>query len=89
MMLKGRESLIRLIGRRRRFLRLRSLITSSVPQIGYKEDKDEVNTESGNGNGDEQWVDCPVCGAKVRGEEPVINSHLGTYKFLLFLMLVF
>ncbi|XP_010326919.2 fanconi-associated nuclease 1 homolog isoform X1 [Solanum lycopersicum] len=76
MMLKGRESLIRLIGRRRRFLRLRSLITSSVPQIGYKEDKDEVNTESGNGNGDEQWVDCPVCGAKVRGEEPVINSHL-------------
>ncbi|XP_015088473.1 fanconi-associated nuclease 1 homolog isoform X5 [Solanum pennellii] len=76
MMLKGRESLIRLVGRRRRFLRRRSLITSSVPQIGYKEDKDEVNTESGNGNGDEQWVDCPVCGAKVRGEEPVINSHL-------------
>ncbi|KAL3329489.1 hypothetical protein AABB24_036529 [Solanum stoloniferum] len=78
MILKGRESLIRLIGRRRRFLRRRSLITSSVPQIGCKEDKDEVNTESGNGNGngDEEWVDCPVCGKKVRGEEAVINSHL-------------
>ncbi|KAK6781375.1 hypothetical protein RDI58_023559 [Solanum bulbocastanum] len=91
MILKGRESLIRLIGRRRRFLRRRSLITSSVPQIGCKEDKDEVNTESGfgngngveesgngngNGNGDEEWVHCPVCGKKVRGEEPVINSHL-------------
>ncbi|XP_055814033.1 fanconi-associated nuclease 1 homolog isoform X2 [Solanum dulcamara] len=74
MMLKGRESLIRLIGRRRRFLRCRSLITTSVPQIGSKEDKDEVSTESGNG--DEVWVDCPVCGKKVRGEEPVINSHL-------------
>ncbi|MCD7461973.1 hypothetical protein HAX54_047477 [Datura stramonium] len=79
-MLKGRESLIRLIGRRRRFLRRRSLLSSSAPQIGCKEDKDEVSTESGkgngNGDGDEEWVDCPVCGKKVRGEAPVINSHL-------------
>lgn len=78
MILKGRESLIRLIGRRRRFLRRRSLITSSVPQVCCKEDKNEANTKSGNGNGngDEEWVDCPVCGTKVRGEEPGINSHL-------------
>nr|XP_016499777.1 PREDICTED: fanconi-associated nuclease 1 homolog isoform X2 [Nicotiana tabacum] len=77
-MLKGRESLIRLVGRRRRFLRRRhSLLTSSAPQhqIGCKEYKDEVST--GNGNVDEEeWVDCPVCGKKIRGEDRVVNSHL-------------
>ncbi|KAK4341464.1 hypothetical protein RND71_039965 [Anisodus tanguticus] len=73
-MLKGRESLIRLIGRRRRLRH--SLLSSSAPQgllIAPKEDKDEVTTGNGNGNGGEEMVDCPVCGNKVRGE---INSHL-------------
>ncbi|KAM3249988.1 fanconi-associated nuclease 1 isoform X1 [Capsicum annuum] len=79
MMLKGRESLIRLIGRRRRFLRHRhSLLTSSPPPQGLlvdpKEDKDEVRY--GNGNGGEEMVGCPVCGKQVRGEDRVINSHL-------------
>ncbi|XP_009592314.1 fanconi-associated nuclease 1 homolog isoform X2 [Nicotiana tomentosiformis] len=77
-MLKGRESLIRLVGRRRRFLsRRHSLLTSSPPQhqIGCKEYKDDPSI--GNGNVDEEeWVDCPVCGKKIRGEDRVINSHL-------------
>lgn len=25
------------------------------------------------------WVTCPVCGNKVRGEDYMINSHLGIY----------
>ncbi|CAN4090736.1 unnamed protein product [Withania somnifera] len=77
-MLKGRESLIRLIGRRRRFLLQRhSLLTSAPPQdllVAPKKDKDEVSI--GNGNGGQEMVDCPVCGKQVRGENHVINSHL-------------
>lgn len=67
-------------------LLLRTIVFEDL-QIGYKEDKDEVSTESGNGN--EERVDCPVCGKKVRGEELVINSHLGIIEFFLILMLIF
>ncbi|XP_059310582.1 fanconi-associated nuclease 1 homolog isoform X2 [Lycium ferocissimum] len=72
-MLKGRESLIRLIGRRRRHRRHSLLTSTQGLEIAPKEDKDEVSTVNGNGNEGEEMVDCPVCRKKVRGE---INSHL-------------
>ncbi|KAI7727989.1 hypothetical protein M8C21_006056 [Ambrosia artemisiifolia] len=90
-MLTGRESLIRLIGKRRRFLPNRQSILSD-PIQGFEicsslvKDENEVITaleersdklvgSSGSGSGSDM-VTCPVCGNKVRGEEYMINSHL-------------
>lgn len=28
------------------------------------------------------WVPCPVCGSTIRGEDYMINSHLGIYLFI-------
>ena len=29
-----------------------------------------------------EWVPCPVCGSTVRGENYMINSHLGIHFFI-------
>ncbi|KAI3511622.1 hypothetical protein L1887_18778 [Cichorium endivia] len=83
-MLTGRESLIRLIGKRRRFLPNRQSLLSDPAQISSSLVKDENGAEdlleerrdnlAGTSGSDK--VTCPVCGNKVRGEEYMINSHL-------------
>lgn len=92
MMLKGRESLIRLIGKRRRFLSNRSRIRSSPTQSSLSLFNDR-NSEAGAANRVEselrgscgigaevnvELVTCPVCGNRVSGEQYRLNSHLDT-----------
>ncbi|XVE81179.1 hypothetical protein DITRI_Ditri15bG0042000 [Diplodiscus trichospermus] len=81
-MLTGRESLSRLIGKRRRFLPNRQSILSSPIQssLNLLSDKNEslVETECKGKveSSNSDWVICPVCGNKVSGEDYSINSHL-------------
>ncbi|KVI00331.1 HIP116 protein [Cynara cardunculus var. scolymus] len=83
-MLTGRESLIRLIGKRRRFLPNRQSIMSAHIQRDSSLVKDENGAEESleersenlAGTSGSDMVTCPVCGNKVRGEEYMINSHL-------------
>lgn len=83
-MLTGRESLIRLIGKRRRFLPNRQSIMSGHIQRDSSLVKDENGAEESleersenlAGTSGSGMVTCPVCGNKVRGEEYMINSHL-------------
>ncbi|XP_042485439.1 fanconi-associated nuclease 1 homolog isoform X2 [Macadamia integrifolia] len=98
-MLTGRESLIRLIGKRRRFLlNSRSLFPSqSASSSNPQKENGEVRSFSGKGpsehgmdirgNGeagsggmvsDLDWVNCPVCGDRLRATDYNINSHLDT-----------
>ncbi|KAL6535299.1 hypothetical protein OROMI_026673 [Orobanche minor] len=91
-MLTGRESLLRVIGKPRRFLPNRGSILSatttnssfscpSTPQIPYQKDengkRDSVEIRS-DGSGDTaEPVNCPVCGARLPGlDNSLINSHL-------------
>ncbi|KAG9446705.1 hypothetical protein H6P81_012833 [Aristolochia fimbriata] len=82
-MLTGRESLIRLIGKRRRNLSLPSLhsIQASSSDIS-SDDRDgpsdlAAGTSGCSGYGLEvDWVTCPVCGTSIRGTDYMINSHL-------------
>ncbi|CAK9176019.1 unnamed protein product [Ilex paraguariensis] len=91
-MLTGRESLIRLVGKRRRFLPHRQSLLSTPIQgslnllkkngnggsdlaVGDGESKEDRGKTGIEVSGSE-WVSCPVCGKKVRGEDYVINSHL-------------
>lgn len=90
-MLNGRESLIRLVGRRRRFLPNRETLLSTpvgarggggtVVAENAEDDKKLVackeEREFGNENSPpKELVTCPVCGREVSGENGVINSHL-------------
>ncbi|XP_068657744.1 fanconi-associated nuclease 1 homolog [Aristolochia californica] len=82
-MLTGRESLIRLIGKRRRNLSLPSLHSVQVSSFDLPgEDQDgpsdlETGTSGCSGYSlDVDWVTCPVCGNSVRGSDYIINSHL-------------
>ncbi|KAL4561058.1 hypothetical protein LXL04_033220 [Taraxacum kok-saghyz] len=83
-MLTGRESLITLIGKRRRFLPNRQSLLSDPIQISSSLVKVENGAEdlleerNGNlaGTSGSDKVICPVCGNKVRGEDYMINSHL-------------
>ncbi|KAI3676895.1 hypothetical protein L1987_86509 [Smallanthus sonchifolius] len=83
-MLTGRESLIRLIGKRRRFLPNHQSIPSDPIQISSSLVKDENGAEESleersdnlTGSSGSDKVTCPVCGNKVRGEDYMINSHL-------------
>ncbi|GAA0154469.1 hypothetical protein LIER_12441 [Lithospermum erythrorhizon] len=84
-MLTGRESLSRLIGKRRRFLPNRDSIISSQDYLGLYErneakEKEEIvnrlETSRQNVVSEPDWVNCPVCGIKVRGDNNSINSHL-------------
>ncbi|KAK6927624.1 HIRAN domain [Dillenia turbinata] len=86
-MLKGRESLIRVVGRRRRFLPNRQYLLSSHVQSSGNLDKEDGNEETKSVGVEEEtststsisssgWVTCPVCGNRVSGGEYMINSHL-------------
>lgn len=90
-MLRGRESLIRLVGKRRRFLPNRETLLSAPVGTGNdgkivsvenaeadkKLDECEEEREFGNETCEpEELVTCPVCGHKVSGEHNAINSHL-------------
>ncbi|XP_062164516.1 fanconi-associated nuclease 1 homolog isoform X2 [Alnus glutinosa] len=90
-MLRGRESLIRLVGKRRRFLPNRETLLSAPVGIGddgkivsvenaeadKKLDECEEEREFGNETcHPEELVTCPVCGHEVIGEHNAINSHL-------------
>ncbi|KAL8122270.1 hypothetical protein AgCh_018858 [Apium graveolens] len=84
-MLRGRESLIRLIGKRRRYLPNRHSILS-IP-ISLSDERNGGEGEGGGGgegysntkmdsDSDSDWVTCPVCQSNVRGDDGIINSHL-------------
>ncbi|XP_051204617.1 fanconi-associated nuclease 1 homolog isoform X1 [Lolium perenne] len=84
-MLKGRESLVRLIGRRRRSPLPASLAAAllSSPAPSHQAD-DAVASEAadaapspggGAGAGAER-VACPVCGESIRGSDYNVNAHL-------------
>eukprot|EP00257_Ricinus_communis_P025532 XP_025012946.1 fanconi-associated nuclease 1 homolog [Ricinus communis] len=76
-MLTGRESLVRVIGKRRRFLPNRhSLLSIPILQSFSENNKmeDEKNQLEISSH---DWVLCPVCGSRIRGQDSVINSHLG------------
>ncbi|KAJ0987186.1 hypothetical protein J5N97_005542 [Dioscorea zingiberensis] len=85
-MLSGRESLIRLIGKRRRTLppNLQLLLESSAPDLSSGEKKALSETcssatlteKQGDLIYDVEWVSCPVCGSSIRGSDYIVNSHL-------------
>ncbi|KAM1462965.1 hypothetical protein TB2_046946 [Malus domestica] len=82
-MLRGRESLIRLVGKRRRFLPHRQSLLSSPTQNSVNLCTDENGKITGNiesvvcgGVADDERVTCPVCGQQVSGQNNIINSHL-------------
>ncbi|XP_022949023.1 fanconi-associated nuclease 1 homolog [Cucurbita moschata] len=88
-MLRGRESLVRLVGKRRRFLPNRlSLLSSPVENtLNLCSDEDckplpVVRTPDAHKDGDTEtsssgkYVTCPVCSSRVNGEDSIINSHL-------------
>ncbi|KAG4158333.1 hypothetical protein ERO13_D02G113000v2 [Gossypium hirsutum] len=82
-MLTGRESLSRLIGKRRRFLpNLQSILSLPIrSSLNLLSDKNGGLTETESSKGkveisSSDLVTCPVCGSKVRGEDYTINSHL-------------
>ncbi|XP_052190291.1 fanconi-associated nuclease 1 homolog isoform X2 [Diospyros lotus] len=91
-MLTGRESLIRLIGKRRRFLPNRQSVVSGHIQGCLSKDENGGDTsvragEHMGGTNDvvestsaarPDLVTCPVCGNTLPGESSTINSHLDT-----------
>ncbi|XP_011656117.1 fanconi-associated nuclease 1 homolog isoform X3 [Cucumis sativus] len=84
-MLKGRESLVRLVGKRRRFLPNRLAILEStlnlcsddhcnpLPAEKNLDPCDDGDIESRTSR---EYVTCPVCSCRVNGEDSIINSHL-------------
>ncbi|EFJ04821.1 hypothetical protein SELMODRAFT_432065 [Selaginella moellendorffii] len=70
-MLRGRESLIRLVGKRQRNV---SLPAREVLECG------DVSLEIKGGLSLAccDWVECPVCGKQIRGNELLVNCHLDT-----------
>ncbi|XP_038703982.1 fanconi-associated nuclease 1 homolog isoform X2 [Tripterygium wilfordii] len=87
-MLAGRESLVRLVGKRRRFLpnghSLSTLVQSNDGEVvsvetveGLSENSTKVEDEdSAVEMVTSDWVICPVCGNRVRGEAYNVNCHL-------------
>ncbi|XWS13293.1 hypothetical protein CRYUN_Cryun36dG0025000 [Craigia yunnanensis] len=82
-MLTGRESLSRLIGKRRCFLpNLQSILSSPIQSsLNLLCDKNGSLAETRCSKGkvemsNSDWVTCPVCGNNVSGEDYTINSHL-------------
>lgn len=85
-MLAGRESLIRLIGKRRRYLPNFQSIISTPIQNGLNllsERNGSVSATKGEdistaweAESDSSRITCPVCGTNVSGEDYAINSHL-------------
>ncbi|KAL3634543.1 hypothetical protein CASFOL_021597 [Castilleja foliolosa] len=80
-MLTGRESLIRVIGKPRRFLpNRRSILSAASPSTSHSQVdenlKREDSVEKGS-DGAAESVNCPVCGARFPGlDNTLINSHL-------------
>ncbi|XP_020111866.1 fanconi-associated nuclease 1 homolog isoform X1 [Ananas comosus] len=86
-MLPGRESLIRLVGKRRRrsfsphlsrlLLRPQSPPDAPPAEEGDVERQRQVYAKEGNDSRDDvDWVSCPVCGSSVRGTNYNVNNHL-------------
>ncbi|KAL2242511.1 fanconi-associated nuclease 1 homolog isoform X2 [Sesamum indicum] len=89
-MLTGRESLLRVVGKRRRYLpNRRSFLSASSSSSSFQSclspcQKDEnvkrnsvEETASGGGGDMVESVNCPVCGTQLRGlDNTLINSHL-------------
>ncbi|XP_042059785.1 fanconi-associated nuclease 1 homolog [Salvia splendens] len=83
-MLTGRESLLRVIGKRRRFLpNRRSLLhaaSASASSSSILERNENVETDSHEQRPDgdaAESVNCPVCGAALPGaDNALINSHV-------------
>uniref|UniRef100_A0A0D9WME6 Fanconi-associated nuclease n=1 Tax=Leersia perrieri TaxID=77586 RepID=A0A0D9WME6_9ORYZ len=88
-MLTGRESLVRLIGRRRRSplpAALALAVSPSRPRPLQVEEAGDTEREaaaggssSGGGDGEgagAEWVACPVCGESIRGTDYSVNTHL-------------
>ncbi|XP_020253347.1 fanconi-associated nuclease 1 homolog isoform X2 [Asparagus officinalis] len=85
--LDGRESLSRLIGKKRKrtLSSPLSLLLQSKSKPNPKEEEEkeaEVEAPSTSndgkikGNDDPVWVSCPVCGSSIRGTDHMVNSHL-------------
>ncbi|KAF6176445.1 hypothetical protein GIB67_010082 [Kingdonia uniflora] len=93
-MLRGRGSLIRLIGKRRRILPNRQTLLASPHQqeslVSPKQENGEGSSSNHGGQkvhkcGDDvnekpntDLVNCPVCGKSIRGSDRIVNSHLDT-----------
>ncbi|TXG69322.1 hypothetical protein EZV62_004257 [Acer yangbiense] len=72
-MLTGRESLIRLIGKRRRFLPNRDSLLSSPIQSSFNLCSDKNGAANSTPS---PMVTCPVCAINVPDDDSVVNSHL-------------
>lgn len=85
-MLSGRESLIRLIGKRRRTLPPDLWLLLDSVALDSSSGKNKASLEGcsaathsekpGDLVYDVEWVSCPVCGCSIRGTDCIINSHL-------------
>ncbi|KAI3946577.1 hypothetical protein MKX01_014435 [Papaver californicum] len=91
-MLTGRESLVRLIGKRRKILPDRQSFLLTPPESYKDETRDGLSLSSTNGaeicesskkmdfvenkRSDSSYVTCPVCGDAVQGSDHELNSHL-------------
>ncbi|KAF3457092.1 hypothetical protein FNV43_RR01749 [Rhamnella rubrinervis] len=84
-MLRGRESLIRLVGKRRRLLPHRHSLLSFPISLNLRADEDgEVSNtkmehleDEGVHEGEESVeMSCPICGCKLSGNNNTINSHI-------------
>ncbi|CAL5191400.1 unnamed protein product [Lathyrus oleraceus] len=78
MVLTGRESLIRLIGKRRRFLPNRhSILSDPIPNPIHHQPEQQQPTTPGDGdNPQNDAVQCPVCSLTLPPDNHRINSHL-------------
>lgn len=81
MVLSGRESLIRLIGKRRRFLPNRHSILSDPIPLSHQQP--EQPTTAGSDSLENDVVICPVCSLSLPDDNRLINSHLGNTSFII------
>ncbi|KAL2920709.1 Fanconi-associated nuclease 1-like protein, partial [Bienertia sinuspersici] len=92
-MLRGRESLRRVIGKRRKFLPNYSRILSSSTSNSLKDVNDKVTIDDSSAEkaeikaiddnseavtSEKNFVICPVCDNQIRGDDQSVNSHLDT-----------
>ncbi|XP_077228252.1 zinc ion binding/nucleic acid binding/hydrolase isoform X2 [Tasmannia lanceolata] len=82
-MLTGRESLNRLIGKRRKNLSLSdsnsSLLLNSNSKFKNTQNSPILPNKPSSFTEENEtldWVNCPVCGNAVRGTDYIVNSHL-------------
>ncbi|XP_062228199.1 fanconi-associated nuclease 1 homolog isoform X2 [Phragmites australis] len=88
-MLTGRESLVRLVGRRRRSPLPASLAVLLLSSSSPSPSTSPAQADDGGGSGEvagaearsssgggAEWVVCPVCGECIRGSDHCVNTHL-------------